>query len=721
MRIFISTPNLGVKRILKIYFYINENFYIKYNIKMSDWFQIGDTFGSEKTTTALSSDGSIMVVGTPENGDNNEGQVNVYQKSVITGEYEQLGSSINGDVSGAKFGASVAINPDGDIIAVGASGAEATSNYIRVYQYSGGSWSQLGSDITGTSQLGFSVSISSDGTVLAIGQPGYESSKGRTLVYRYSSGSWSLEETVTGSTNGDKLGNSVSLSDAGTILAIGIPGFTGTLRQGAVRVYEYSSNSWNLLKDVSDNEIKHENPKSEDYFGDCVSVSGNGEVIGIAAPTRGSGDKGLVQMYQRSEGNWVQMASDNSPNGNILGENDNDGDLGLSISLSYDGMTVAIGAQNNSSEKGHVKVYKFENNSWRNQIGSDIDSNINNGKFGASVSLSSDGTMVSVGSAGSSARVFKYGVEHSSDDNLWGQLGQDIDGEASGDRSGYSVSLSSDGTIVAIGAPNNYGNGTNSGHVKVYKYNDTSWNQLGQDIDGEASYDESGYSVSLSSDGTIVAIGVRVNDGNGSASGHVKVYKYNDTSWNQLGQDIDGEASYDYSGYSVSLSSDGTILAIGARNNDGNGTNSGHVKVYKYNDTSWNQLGQDIDGEAEDDYSGCSVSLSSDGTILAIGATDNDGNGSDSGHVKVYKYNDTSWNQLGQDIDGEAYGDESGRSVSLSSDGTIVAIGAPYNDGNGLDSGHVKVYKYNDTSWNQLGQDIDGEASDDNCCYWCSL
>ena len=149
---------------------------------MSDWFQVGSNIGSLGTTTALSSDGSIMVVGTPENGDNNEGQVNVYQKSVITGEYEQLGSSIDGDVSGAKFGESVAINPDGNIIAVGAPGApgaDATSNYVRVYQYSSGSWSQLGSDISGTSQLGNSVSISSDGTVLAIGQPGYESSKGR--------------------------------------------------------------------------------------------------------------------------------------------------------------------------------------------------------------------------------------------------------------------------------------------------------------------------------------------------------------------------------------------------------------------------------------------------------------------------------------------------------------------------------------------------------------
>ena len=46
-------------------------------------------------------------------------------------------------------------------------------------------------------------------------------------------------------------------------------------------------------------------------------------------------------------------------------------------------------------------------------------------------------------------------------------------------------------------------------------------------------------------------------------------------------QDINGEAQGDQSGYSVSLSADGSVLAIGAINNDGNGHNSGHVRVFK--------------------------------------------------------------------------------------------------------------------------------------------
>ena len=59
-----------------------------------------------------------------------------------------------------------------------------------------------------------------------------------------------------------------------------------------------------------------------------------------------------------------------------------------------------------------------------------------------------------------------------------------------------------------------------------------------------------------------------------------------------------------------------------------------------------------------------------------------------SGHVRIYQYSssDDSWSKLGSDIDGEAAGDRSGWSVSLNSDGTIVAIGAPNNNNGGKGS-----------------------------------
>ena len=163
----------------------------------------------------------------------------------------------------------------------------------------------------------------------------------------------------------------------------------------------------------------------------------------------------------------------------------------------------------------------------------------------------------------------------------WTQLGADIDGEAVSDASGYSVAMSDDGSRVAIGATYNDGNVTDSGHVRIYSWNGTAWTQLGADIDGEAADDRSGSSVAMSSDGSRVAIGAYANDGNGNNSGHVRIYSWNGTAWTQLGADIDGEAADDLSGYSVAMSDDGSRVAIGGYSNDGNGNNSGHVRVYE--------------------------------------------------------------------------------------------------------------------------------------------
>ena len=303
--------------------------------------------------------------------------------------------------------------------------------------------------------------------------------------------------------------------------------------------------------------------------------------------------------------------------------------------------------------------------------------------------------------AAGSLAVAPIGANQSaSAETIISQLGSDIDGAAANDNSGSSVSLSSDGTRVAIGAPYNDGTSSNAGHVKVYEYSGGTWNQLGSDIEGEAADDNSGYSVSLSSDGTRVAIGAYGNDGTDSDAGHVRVYEWNDgtSSWDKLGSDIEGEAADDYSGRSVSLSSDGTRVAIGAPFNDGNGNASGHVRVYEFSGGDWSQLGSDIDGEAADDNSGYSVSLSSDGTTVAIGAIYNDGTGSNAGHVRIYKLSGGTWSQLGSDIDGEAVNDYSGLSVSLSSDGTSVAIGAPYNDGSFSNAGHVRVHSMSTSS-----------------------
>ncbi len=368
---------------------------------------------------------------------------------------------------------------------------------------------------------------------------------------------------------------------------------------------------------------------------------------------------------------------------------------GWSVSSSSDGSIVAIGAKNNDgngSNSGHVRVYKNISGVWT-QIGSDINGEAANDNSGESVSLSSDGSIVAIGAPNNSGNGNSAGHVrvYQNVSGVWTQIGSDIDGEAMYDDSGESVSMSSDGNIVAIGASYNAGNGYGSGHVRVYQNVSGVWTQIGADINGETAGDRSGLSISLSADGTIVAIGSPYSDANGTESGQVRVYQNISGVWTKIGANINGAPDTNL-GHSIALSSDGSILAMGAPFSNENGNNTGHVRVYQNVSGVWIQIGADIIGEAAGDRSGYNVSLSSDGSVLAIGAYQNDGNGSNSGHVRIYQNISGVWTQIGLDIDGEVANDYSGYSVSLSSNGSIIAIGAYLNDGNGTNSGHVRVY-----------------------------
>ena len=264
------------------------------------------------------------------------------------------------------------------------------------------------------------------------------------------------------------------------------------------------------------------------------------------------------------------------------------------------------------------------------------------------------------------------------------QLGNTISGDSPYESFGRALSINNDGTRIAIGGAFNDIGGENAGHVRVFEYTNGAWSQLGNDILGEYPGDTSGTSVSISNDGTIVAIGAKGNEDNGNNAGHVRVYKYENNLWNQLGGDIDGETN-DQLGIYLSMSNDGTIVGIASPYNS-SGIDSEHTRVYQYANGSWNQLGDDIEGETVNDNSGTSISMNGNGTIIAIGAYLNSGNGSYSGHTRVYKYSEGSWNQLGSDIDGEGIGHNAGIAVSMSGNGSKIAIG------NSI--GNVNIYEF---------------------------
>ena len=450
----------------------------------------------------------------------------------------------------------------------------------------------------------------------------------------------------------DYSGYSVSISSDGKILAIGaIYNDGGGNDAGHVRVYKYQT--------IPVTDTTWANYTVGSFFQNGTSPFNKPIVIngGDALP--------IANKYY-----WVQLGMDINGDG---------GYAGWSVSLSSDGTTVAIGALVNGdagTDAGQVRVYKYQTIAaadWTNY-------NAVNFNYVNKPIVASGGDSVPV-----SGKFY------------WVQLGADINGVANS-QSGNSVALNSNGTIVVIGARYADIGVTDGGSVRIYQYNgSTTWNQLGTTISGGVTIsDMIGYSVAISDDGTTIAYGAPKYDTNGGDRGLVNIFKWNGTTWSQLGgTHIQGELAGDNCGDSVSLSSDGTIVAIGAFANDGGGAEStGHVRVFKFNGTSWNKLGQDIDGLAIYDHLGNSVSLSSDGTILAVGSRYSDtGSIADTGLVRIYKYFNGTWQKLGQDIRGYHVSEIAGHSVSLSKDGTTVAIGANGNDINNYDSGAVRVYQ----------------------------
>jgi hypothetical protein len=246
---------------------------------------------------------------------------------------------------------------------------------------------------------------------------------------------------------------------------------------------------------------------------------------------------------------------------------------------------------------------------------------------------------------------------------------------------------------IAAGAIQNDASGSNAGHVRVFTWNGSAWIQKGLAINGEAANDNSGSSVSMPSE-DIVAIGAAKNDANGTSSGQVKIFKWNGTSWIQKGSALNGVAADYEFGRAVSMP-DSNLVAVSAK---GDIFEFGEVYIYQWNGTNWVQKGSTIVGESATDLSGIAIDMPDTNTI-AIGSANNNGvNGSQSGHVRVFRWSGTDWQQKGLDLDGEAANNLFGSSVSMA-DSNNLAVGANWNEEVGAFAGHARVFEWNGSAW----------------------
>ena len=325
-------------------------------------------------------------------------------------------------------------------------------------------------------------------------------------------------------------------------------------------------------------------------------------------------------------------------------------------------------------------------------------------QFGSSIAFSGNGRIMAVGSPQASgnnlSRAGKVSIYEHSGDGSWVIRGV-IEGDTSDLQLGRksTLALSENGSILVIGEPFYSVGGFRRGRVQTFVFGPfNKYDALGNDIVGEVSSDQLGTSVSLSRDGTLMAVGIpNFATEDRSIVGQVQIWEFSTpTSQWELRAALEGKGrSSEEFGASVSMTDNGHALCVGAPRNIRYG---GYVRCFSKTSSTgqWEPLGRDIENNIEplrfDDAFGYALSVSgseSNSFRVAIGSPNKNGP-SDSGRVGVYEYQEAldSWIPLGKEVpslQSPEVSDQYGFSVDLR--GSALAIGAP---GRGL----VDVLEY---------------------------
>jgi cysteine-rich repeat protein len=419
-------------------------------------------------------------------------------------------------------------------------------------------------------------------------------------------------------------------------------------------------------------------------------------------------------------------------------------DFGSSVALSADGTTLAVGAfressaatgidgnqaSNAASESGAVYVYTRTGSTWIQQAYVKASNTDEADRFGMSVALSADGSTLVVGAPEERSAATSIGGNQADNSaqragavyaftrsgTTWSQQAY-IKGSNTGsvDRFGWSVALSADGSLLAVGAI--LDGEVLSGAAYVFARSGTTWSQ--QAYIEPSHPDEGdffGIGVALSADGTMLAVAAYLEDGaatgtNGDEgdngvynAGAVYMYMRTGAAWSQeayIKASNTGEG--DLFGASVALSADGATLAVGATGERSAATgingdqannalpSAGAVYVFSRSGVIWSQQAY-VKSPSPDviDAFGTIVALSADGNTLAVSATGEDsaavGIGGDptnnsepvSGAAYVFSRSGATWSQRDYV---KATNTDSGAlfgiGLALSADGATLAVGA---------------------------------------------
>lgn len=308
------------------------------------------------------------------------------------------------------------------------------------------------------------ISMSNDGSTVAIGGPnGDTNNKGNCIIMKYSSNNYYKTEII-GTNDNDNFGFSVDTSDDGNKIAISSPNTDKTLfffsspNAGKVVFYTFDSFTNTFIVDSF-----IESNTSNENIGKCVSLSSDGNTVAITSSVSTK-----IYSYSPPSG---QNAGVWNQKGNTISNV-------LNVALSKDGNTLFTYSGD---------IYTYSNNTW-NLSSSTINKNniwTNTNEIFISLSISYDANTVAVGKKGSGTKPSYVEVyNYNSSLNSWNIFGQQLWPEFNDDNFGHSLSLSNDGLKLLVGSPNNQkaNQNTDAGGMRVYHYITNSWVQYGLDI-----------------------------------------------------------------------------------------------------------------------------------------------------------------------------------------------------------------------------------------------
>jgi hypothetical protein len=368
-------------------------------------------------------------------------------------------------------------------------------------------------------QFGDSVAISEDGTTAIVGKPQDSTSpnvyNGSAYIFVKSGDTWVEQAKLDALDKGnfDNFGNSVAISDDGNTVLIGSYQKTGTYsNQGAAYAFVRYGTDWYYMSQLAASD-----PNPQDQFGYSVALSGDGNTALIGArveDSSGTSNNGAAYVFTTSS-SWSSYTEQQKL---TASDKDNGDYFGSSVALSTDGSTAIIGVPYEATSpnyyNGAAYVFVRSFGSWSQEaklLASDID---NGDQFGQSVALSGDGNTALIG-APYDASPPKYGVGSAyiftRSFGVWTQEFKLAPSDLSDyDNLGWSVSLSTDGTKALVSAQSGeLGSLSDAGSVYVFVKPSSTWTQQQKLFASKAlnNGDAFGRSVSISGDGNVGIIG----------------------------------------------------------------------------------------------------------------------------------------------------------------------------------------------------------------------